>query len=330
MRRLWHNSCCITREGGRKIMKQSSIKQSVSCSGVGLHSGKLVTLTLHPAAEDTGIVFDIHSPSGVHRVQPSPEAAVATGLATTLGVPGASVSTVEHLLAALRGLEVDNIVIEIEGGEVPIMDGSAASFVLLIRNAGIVRQSAPRRVARVARPASYEHDGKWIKARPYSGLRIEYTIDFAHPLIGVQTFDLEVTPASFMDELAKARTFGFVRDIEYLRKNGLALGGSLDNAVVLDDYSVLNEDGLRFADEFVRHKMLDFIGDMALLDLPLQGHFSIYCSGHAVNNAFLRMLTDNRSYYLEEVELLGEARCPARGREREAASPGLLHGAVPA
>lgn len=310
-------------------MKQSTIKQSVSCSGVGLHSGKLVTLTLHPAAENTGIVFDIHAASGVHRVEPSPQAAVATGLATTLGVPGASVATVEHLLAALRGLEVDNVIIEIEGGEVPIMDGSAASFALLIRNAGIVRQSAPRRVARVARPAVYEHDGKWIKARPYNGLRIEYTIDFAHPLIGVQTLDLEVTPASFMDELAKARTFGFLRDIEYLRKNGLALGGSLDNAVVLDDYSVINEDGLRFSNEFVRHKMLDFIGDMALLGLPLQGHFSIHCSGHAVNNAFLRMLADNSAYYLEEVEL--GADIPLRRPAREAASAQLLHGAsVPA
>lgn len=311
-------------------MKQSTIKQSVSCSGVGLHSGKLVTLTLHPASEDTGIVFDVHAPSGVHRVQPSPETAVATGLATTLGVPGASVATVEHLLAALRGLEVDNIIIEIEGGEVPIMDGSAASFVLLIRNAGIIRQPAPRRVARVTRPASYEHDGKWIKAKPYNGLRVEFTIDFAHPLIGVQTFDLEVTPTSFMDELAKARTFGFLRDIEYLRKNGLTLGGSLDNAVVLDDYSVLNEDGLRFPDEFVRHKMLDFIGDMALFDLPLQGHFSIYCSGHAVNNSFLRMLADNRAYYLEEVELRSEARHTARQRERATASPRLLQDAVPA
>lgn len=310
-------------------MKQSTIKRSVSCSGVGLHSGKLVKLALHPAAEDTGIVFDIHGPSGVHRVEPSPQAAVGTGLATTLGVPGATAATVEHLLAALRGLEVDNIIIEIEGGEVPIMDGSAASFVLLIRNAGLARQSAPRRVARVAKPAVYEQDGKWVKARPYNGLRIEYTIDFDHPLIGVQTFELEVTPDTFAGELAKARTFGFLRDIEYLRKNGLTLGGSLDNAVVLDDYAVLNEDGLRFPDEFVRHKMLDFIGDMALLGMPLQGHFSIYCAGHAVHNSFLRMLSENRAYYLEEVELTSKAPyvAPARRPQREAAPARLLHGA---
>ncbi len=312
-------------------MKQTTIRQSVTCSGVGLHSGKLVKLTLHPAAEDTGIVFDIHGQKGVHRVEPSPQAAVGTGLATTLGVPGATAATVEHLLAALRGLEVDNIIVEIEGGEVPIMDGSAASFAMLVRNTGIVRQSAFRRVARIARPATYEHDGKWIKARPYNGLRIEYTIDFAHPLIGVQTFDLEVTPSTFTEELAKARTFGFLRDIEYLRKNGLTLGGSLDNAVVLDDYEVLNEDGLRFSDEFVRHKMLDFIGDMALLGLPLQGHFSIYCSGHAVNNAFLRMLDENREYYLEEVELAAGVPYAAGQRpQREVAPVHLPRGIVPA
>ena len=310
-------------------MKQTTIKRSVTCSGVGLHSGKLVKLSLYPAAEDTGIVFDIHGPAGVHRVQPSPKAAVGTGLATTLGVPGASAATVEHLLAALRGLEVDNIIVEIEGGEVPIMDGSAASFVLLIRNAGLTRQQAPRRVARVAHPAVYEHDGKWIKARPYAGLHITYTIDFAHPLIGVQTFELEVTPETFKDELAKARTFGFLRDIEYLRQNGLTLGGSLDNAVVLDDYALLNEDGLRFPDEFVRHKMLDFIGDMALLGLPLQGAFEVYCSGHGVNNAFLRMLDENRDYYLEVVELGDRApyAAPARRPARESAGAGLLHGA---
>ena len=313
-------------------MNQTTIKQSVSCSGVGLHSGKLVKLTLYPAAEDTGIVFDSHGAKGVHRVEPSPQAAVGTGLATTLGVPGASAATVEHLLAALRGLEVDNIIVEIEGGEAPIMDGSAASFALLIRNAGLVRQSAPRRVARIARPATYEQDGKWIKAKPYNGLRIKYTIDFAHPLIGVQTFDLEITPATFMDEVAKARTFGFLREVEYLRQNNLALGGSLDNAVVLDDYAVLNEDGLRFPDEFVRHKMLDFIGDMALLGMPLQGSFEIYCSGHAVNNAFLRMLDENREYYLEEVEL-GETApyAPAQRPAREATAARMLAGvSVPA
>ena len=227
---------------------------------------------------------------------------------------------------------MDNIIVEIEGGEAPIMDGSAASFALLLRNAGLVRQSAPRRVARIARPATYEQDGKWIKAKPYNGLRIKYTIDFAHPLIGVQTFDLEITPATFMDEVAKARTFGFLREVEYLRQNNLALGGYLDNAVVLDDYAVLNEDGLRFPDEFVRHKMLDFIGDMALLGMPLQGSFEIYCSGHAVNNAFLRMLDENREYYLEEVEL-GETApyAPAQRPAREATAARMLAGvSVPA
>ncbi len=310
-------------------MKQTTIRQSITCSGVGLHSGKLVTLALHPAAENTGIVFDIHTQNGVQRVEPTPLAAMGTALATTLGAHGASASTVEHLLAALRGLQVDNVIIEVKGGEVPIMDGSAASFVLLIHNAGILRQSAPRRVSRIAEPVEYEQDGKWIKAMPYNGLRIDYTIDFAHPLIGVQTLSLEITPETFRDELAKARTFGFLRDVEYMRKNGLALGGSLDNAVVIDEDSVLNEGGLRFSDEFVRHKMLDFIGDMALLGMPLQGHFQIHCSGHAVNNAFLRLIYDNRDYYLEEVEL--DVRQPMKQQVRQRAVERLAHGiSVPA
>lgn len=310
-------------------MKQTTIRQSINCSGVGLHSGKLVTLALHPAAENTGIVFDIHGKSGVQRVEPTPQAAMGTALATTLGAQGASASTVEHLLAALRGLQVDNVIIEVKGGEVPIMDGSAASFVLLIHNAGLLRQSAPRRAARIAKPAEYDQDGKWIKAKPYDGLYIDYTIDFSHPLIGVQNLSLEITPETFSAELAKARTFGFLRDVEYMRKNGLALGGSLDNAVVIDEDSVLNEGGLRFSDEFVRHKMLDFIGDMALLGLPLQGHFEVHCSGHAVNNAFLRMIHDNSDYYLEEVEL--DVRQPVERPARQRAVGRLGHGiSVPA
>lgn len=309
-------------------MKQTTIRQSITCSGVGLHSGKLVTLTLHPAAEDTGIVFDIHTDAGIRRVEPSPQAAMGTALATTLGAHGASASTVEHLLAALRGLQIDNIIIEVKGGEVPIMDGSAASFIMLLHNAGITRQKAVRRVSRIARPVEYEQDGKWIKARPYAGLRLDYTINFAHPLIGMQRLSLEITPESFIDELAKARTFGFLRDVEYMRKNGLALGGSLDNAVVIDEDSVLNEGGLRFSDEFVRHKMLDFIGDMALLGLPLQGHFEVYCSGHAVNNAFLRLIYDNSDYYLEEVALDERAPLDRPARQR---SDRLGHGlSVPA
>jgi|UPI0003251604 UDP-3-O-[3-hydroxymyristoyl] N-acetylglucosamine deacetylase len=291
-------------------MNQTTIKKSIACSGVGLHSGKTVRMVLHPAAEDTGIVFDIHTAQGVRRIAPEPQVVIATGLATTLGMDGASVATVEHLLAAIRGLEIDNITVEIEGGEVPIMDGSAASFVMLLRNAGIRRQTSARKVFRIARPVHYERDGKSIRALPYDGFRVEYRIEFPHPLIGRQTLSIDITPESF-GEIAKARTFGFLREVEYLHSKGLALGGSLDNAIVLDDYSVLNPDGLRSPDEFVRHKVLDFVGDMAMMGVPLQGHFIVECSGHALNNGFLRMLEENASLYLEAVELPVAEQHPA-------------------
>lgn len=308
-------------------MYQTTIKNKIVSSGIGLHSGKLVELALIPASENTGIVFHIHTEDGVRELKPNPKLVIATGLATTLGMDGASVATVEHLMGALRGLEIDNIIVEIRGGEVPIMDGSAASFVLLIKSAGISRQKAARKVAKIIRPVSIERDGKWIKAEPYNGLRINYTIDFAHPTIGVQNMEIEVTPETFKNVLAKARTFGFLKEVEYLNKNGLALGGSLDNAVVLDDYSVLNQDGLRFPDEFVRHKILDFIGDMAMLGIPLEGYFEVRCSGHGLNNEFLRRVYENRELYLDVVT----ARVPGSGefREKEAAElPNLVGQAV--
>ena len=279
-------------------MFQATIKKRVSCSGIGLHSGKLVQLTLLPGAENSGVIFHIHTKTGVSVLRPHPQAVIATGLATTLGMAEASVATVEHLMAAIRGLEIDNIIIEIKGGEVPIMDGSAASFILLLKSAGLRRQKAARNYARIIRPISIEDGEKWIKATPYNGFRVNYTIDFAHPLIGVQNMDLEITPETFVNTLAKARTFGFLKEVEYLNKSGLALGGSLDNAIVLDEYSVLNENGLRFQDEFVRHKILDFVGDMAMLGMPILGSFDVRCSGHGLNNAFLRRLDENRELYL--------------------------------
>ena len=279
-------------------MLQTTIKKRVYCSGIGLHSGKLVQLTLLPGAENSGVVFHIHTKTGVSVLRPNPQAVIATGLATTLGMAEASVATVEHLMAAIRGLEIDNIIIEIKGGEVPIMDGSAASFVLLLKSAGMRRQKSPRNYARIIRPISIEDGEKWIKATPYNGFKINYTIDFAHPAIGVQNMEIELTPETFVNTLAKARTFGFLKEVEYLNKNGLALGGSLDNAIVLDEYSVINEDGLRFEDEFVRHKILDFVGDMAMMGLPILGSFDVHCSGHGLNNAFLRRLNENKELYL--------------------------------
>lgn len=284
-------------------MLQTTIHKTVRCLGIGLHSGKQVEMTLRPAAEDTGVLFSIRNGSGSSFMSPKPSLVTETGLATTLGNGQDSVATVEHLLAAVRGMGIDNIQVDIEGREVPIMDGSAAPFVYLLKQAGIRRLSKPRKVLCLKKPINFEAEGKYIKARPYNGLFVDYTIDFQHPLIGTQKMTLDVTPTNFAGEVAKARTFGFLKEVDYLHANGLALGGSLENAVVLDDYGVVNAEGLRFKDEFVRHKLLDFVGDMAIMGQTLFGHFEVFASGHAMNNEFLRHLDENRDIYLEEVVL---------------------------
>lgn len=278
---------------------QKTIKRSIQCSGIGLHKGRKVRLVLRPAAEDTGLVFALHGRDGIRFHRPSPDAVVETTMATTLGFGAARLATVEHLLAAVRGLEIDNLHIEVEGEEVPIMDGSSASFIFLLRAAGFRRQNKARRVLALKKPIVFQQDGKWIKARPSERLSVEYTINFDHPLVGTQKVFVDCSPENFSRQVAKARTFGFMREVEYLRRNGLALGGSLDNAVVLDEYGVINPDGLRYPDEFVRHKVLDFIGDLTVLGLPMTGDFEVFCSGHAMNNAFVRYLMDNRDEYLE-------------------------------
>ncbi|WP_031483850.1 UDP-3-O-acyl-N-acetylglucosamine deacetylase [Maridesulfovibrio frigidus] len=281
-------------------MLQTTIQKTVRCKGVGLHSGKQVEIVLRPAVEDTGILFSLHTGSGSSFITPNPDLVVATGLATTLGNGKDSVSTVEHLLAAVRGMDIDNIHIEVRGNELPIMDGSAGPFVYLLRQAEVRELSKPRKVMAITKSINFEQEGKYIRAYPHDGFAVDYTIEFDHPQIGRQNLSLEITPEVFGDDLAKARTFGFLKEVEYLHANGLALGGSLDNAVVLDDYGVLNEDGLRFVDEFVRHKILDFIGDMAVMQMPLQGRFEIFASGHALNNSFLRYLYANAEDYIEE------------------------------
>lgn len=296
-----HTYCISTCALGG-AMQQTTIKKRISCSGVGLHSGKKVNLTLRPAAEDSGILFHVKSAYGTRDISPEPTAVIATGLATTLGRDGVAVATVEHLLAALRGLDIDNIHIDAEGGEIPIMDGSAAPFAMLLKEAGIRRQNKSRKVLRIKRPVTFEKDGKSIQAKPYDGFFVDYTIAFPHPSIGTQRLQLDVTPDSFA-RIEKARTFGFLRDVEMLKANGLALGGSLDNAVVLDENGVVNREGLRFSNEFVRHKLLDFVGDMAMLPLPLQGYFTVTCSGHSLNNDFLRYITANPALYLDEIKL---------------------------
>lgn len=278
---------------------QKTIKRPIQCSGIGLHKGRKVRLALRPAAEDTGLVFALHGQDGVRFHRPSPDAVVETAMATTLGFGTQRLATVEHLLAAVRGLEIDNLHIEVEGDEVPIMDGSSASFIFLLRAAGFRRQNKPRRVLTLKKPINFQQNGKWIKARPSDRLTVDYTINFDHPLVGTQKVFVDCSPENFTRHVAKARTFGFMREVESLRRNGLALGGSLDNAVVLDEYGVINPEGLRFPDEFVRHKVLDFIGDLAVIGLPLTGDFEVHCSGHAMNNAFVRYLMDHREEHLE-------------------------------
>lgn len=293
-------------------MYQKTIEKSVSCSGIGLHSGRKVALRFLPAPEDKGIVFALAAESGTRFIYPSPDNVRATGLATTIANDGLQISTVEHVLAAIRGLGIDNLLVEVQGGEVPIMDGSAASFVWLLRNAGIKTQKKPKIVYALRREVFLENDGRWIRAKPASNFQVSYTIEFAHPRIGRQYLDFKVKSGDFERVLSRARTFGFMRDVEMLQQNGLALGGSLDNAVVLDEFEVVNPGGFRFDDEPVRHKILDFMGDMALMKFPLRADFQVYCSGHALNNEFLRYLYSNMDECLEEVSL-----AQPRGKDRQ-------------
>lgn len=299
-------------------MNQTTLLRSFTCTGIGLHSGLEVRLTLSPAPANTGIVFVLPTEKGVVRISPEPDAVKTTALATTLGSDAATVSTVEHVLAALRGLGVDNVELRAEGGEIPILDGSAQVFVNMVREVGLRKLGAPRRVLRLIRPVELTEGNKYIHAVPVStpgAFRVNYFIDFPHPAIGRQRLSLDVTPDSFA-RVAGARTFGFLKDVEYLRSKGLARGGSMDNAVVLDEQGVLNEGGLRYSDEFVRHKLLDFIGDMGMAQLPLQGAFTVSCSGHQFNNAFLRKLEDEGA--LEEVTLFEPRGSSFRGGFRSA------------
>jgi UDP-3-O-[3-hydroxymyristoyl] N-acetylglucosamine deacetylase len=307
-------------------MRQTTLQKQVRCSGIGLHSGKKVELALHPAPEDTGILFSIQNGVGSTFLTPNPEMVVTTALATTLGNGSESVSTVEHILAAILGMRVDNVRIEVIGGELPIMDGSAGPFVYLLKQAGLRRQAKDRRVLKIKKPIVFERDGKGIKVSPHDGFAIDYTIDFNHPLIGRQQLALEIDPDTFAQHVAKARTFGFLREVEYLKANGLANGGSLDNAVVLDDYGVVNSEGLRYEDEFVRHKLLDFIGDVAVIGMPVMGRFEVFASGHQLNNQFLRYLYANRDIYLEETVL---ASPQTEGERKKEAQPGRETEATP-
>jgi UDP-3-O-[3-hydroxymyristoyl] N-acetylglucosamine deacetylase len=274
------------------MLRQRTLKSFISASGVGLHTGRKVRMTLRPAPADTGIVFrrvDLAVPVDIPA---RAELVGETRLSSCLVREGAKVYTVEHLMSALGGLGVDNAYVDLDGPEVPIMDGSAAPFVLLMQQAGLEQQAAPKRFLRVMRRVEVEDGDKWARLDPYEGYRLAFSIDFKHPVIerSTQSVTVDFAETSYLKEIARARTFGFMHEVEDLRENGLALGGGLDNAVVLDEYRVLNAEGLRFADEFIRHKLLDAVGDLYLLGSPLLGAFSAHKSGHALNNRLLRAL----------------------------------------
>jgi UDP-3-O-[3-hydroxymyristoyl] N-acetylglucosamine deacetylase len=268
------------------MLRQRTLKNLVSASGVGLHTGQKARLSLRPAPPDTGVVFrriDLASPVDI----PARADLVGdTRLASCLMRDGAKVHTVEHLMSALGGLGIDNVYVDLDAAEVPIMDGSASPFVLLIQQAGIVAQAAPKRFMRVKRRVEVRDADKWARLDPYDGYKLSFSIEFKHPVIerSTQSVEVDFADTSYLKEIARARTFGFMHEVESLRESGLALGGGLDNAVVLDEYRVLNAEGLRFADEFIRHKLLDAIGDLYLLGRPLLGAFAAHKSGHALNN----------------------------------------------
>jgi UDP-3-O-[3-hydroxymyristoyl] N-acetylglucosamine deacetylase len=287
------------------VIKQRTLKNVIRATGVGLHSGDTVYLTLRPAAPNTGIIFRRVDLDPVVEIEAKAVNVGETALSTTLVQHGQRVSTVEHLLSAFAGLGIDNAYIELNAPEVPIMDGSAGPFVFLVQSAGIEEQNAPKQFIRIKKTVMLEDGDKWAKFEPFEGFKVSFSIDFEHPAFKgrPQQVDVDFSSTSFVREVSRARTFGFMKDIEKLRENNLALGGSLDNAIVVDDYRVLNEDGLRYEDEFVRHKVLDAIGDLYLLGHSLIGSFSGHKSGHEVNNKLLRkLLADDDSWELVSFE----------------------------
>jgi UDP-3-O-[3-hydroxymyristoyl] N-acetylglucosamine deacetylase len=297
------------------MLAQRTLKSLTKAVGVGLHSGQRVELTLRPAAPDTGIVFRrVDLPQPVDIVI-SAEAVTDTRLASTISSGSAKVHTVEHLMSACAGLGIDNLYVDITAEEVPILDGSASSFVFLLQSAGIELQSAPKRFIRVIKPVEVrEGQGtteKWARLSPYNGYKLGFEIDFDHPAVDStgQRVEFDLGTGSYTRDIARARTFGFTKDVEMMRANGLALGGGLDNAIVMDDYRVLNTDGLRYNDEFVKHKILDAMGDLYLLGRPLLAAYSAFRSGHALNNKLLRELLSHADAY-ELVTFEDEKKAP--------------------
>ncbi len=282
------------------MIRQRTLKSIVQTTGVGLHSGRKVTLILRPAAANTGVIYrrtDLNPPVDFPA---DPESVRDTMLCTALvNDDGVRISTVEHLNAALAGMGIDNVIIEVDAPEIPIMDGSASPFVFLLQSAGIEILNAAKRFIRIKKPVRIEDGDKWVEIQPFDGFRLDFTIDFDHPAIDadVQNLVLDFSSQSFIKDISRARTFGFMRDIEYLQSQNLCLGGSFDNAIVLDEFRILNEDGLRYDNEFVTHKVLDAIGDLYMCGHSIIGEFKAYKPGHALNNQLLRaILADQEAW----------------------------------
>ena len=292
------------------MLKQRTLSSSITATGVGLHTGKKINLRINPGQPDRGIVF-IRTDMASEPITASLKNVHDTRLSTTISNGSASVSTVEHLLSALAGLGIDNATIELDGPEVPIMDGSSRPFVFLIQSAGINEQNHPKKFIKIIKDIEVKQNDKWAKIEPFDGFKVAFTIDFDHPSFPkeTQTSTIDFSTISYLSQVSRARTFGFAKDIENLRKNNLALGGSVNNAIVIDDYKIVNEDGLRYKDEFVKHKILDAIGDLYLLGHSLIGSFSAFKSGHHLNNLLLRELINNENAW-EQVIIEDEDKTP--------------------
>jgi len=295
------------------MIPQRTLNHSIRCSGIGLHSGKKIQLVLNPAEEDAGITFsrsdlDVHIPAKADHV-------TDTRLCTTIGKDGANISTVEHLLSALAGLGIDNAHVEVSGPEVPVMDGSSAPFVFLIQCAGIKEQNKAKKVLRVLKKVEVEDGDKRCSLHPASGFRISYLLDYDHPLLRERKVSIDFSRQAYTREISRARTFGFLHEVEALQKAGLALGGSLENAIVLDQYRVVNEGGLRYEDECVRHKILDTLGDLSLSGFPIVGAFEGELTGHDMNHKLVTaLLADESAWRIEELEAEAETNEAVAGQ----------------
>lgn len=293
------------------FFKQRTLQQAVYAVGIGLHSGRKVRLTLRPAAPNTGIVFRRVDCDPVVRMKSHPHLVNDTRMATTLNVGKVQVATVEHLMSALSGFGIDNVYVEVDAPEIPIMDGSGSSFVFLLSRAGIIEQRAPKRFVRVKKTVRVTEGDKWARLSPHNGYKLRFSIDFGHPAIDatVQETEVDFSLVTYEQAVSRARTFGFVQDVEMLRRMGLAQGGSMGNAIVMDEFHILNPEGLRATDEFVKHKILDAMGDLYVLGYPLLAAYKAHKSGHGLNNALLRALLDDAEAW-EYVRFEDDQACP--------------------